>query len=425
LNLSFSKLPRITGYDILVFFIWPFAILIHRLKNIKDPESKTVFWLFCVFYGFTFIVAQDVKGAADSARYAFYLEFVYSNNISLAEIFGDLYNTKSVDVKYDIYQYLVTWFVSIFTDNAKVLFTFFSAIFGYFYVQNLWIVFSKLNKTKGLIIGVFITYFILILPIWQVNGVRMWTAAHVYLYGILLYFMCNKSKLGLFWVLVSSLFHFSFIVPSLIFILFKFYKPNLKLLMVLFVISFIVNEIDISFVKNNSIVESSIFDEKVSTYTNEDYTEKVKESSETKSLNFKVFKFLTSFFSLFWVTMLYLKRKVIVNILGSNLLIFLKFLLLFGIFSQLGSLIPSGGRFLIVFHFMLFGLLLIVISHSIFSGKSHWFLKFSIPFFIYFILFIFRIGMEFFGPFLIFGNPITSIFYTYETPFISFIKDSF
>jgi hypothetical protein len=424
LNLNFSKLPKITGYDILVFIFWPIAILIYRLKTIKDPTSKTVFWLFCVFFGFTFIIPEDIEGAADSARYVTYLEHVHNNNVSGKELLNNFYNVKSVEVKFDIYQDIITWFVSIFTDNGKVLFTIFSAIFGYFYVQNLWIVFSKLNKTKGLIIGIFITFFILIIPIWQVNGVRMWTAAHVYLYGILLHFLNNK-KIGLFWVLVSSFFHFSFIFPSFIFLLFKFYKPSVKILMILFLISFTITEIDLGFLRNNSLLELSIFEEKANNYTNENYIETVKENQEAKSLNFKAFKFLTSFFTLFWVIILYLKRKIILNYLGKDFLIFFKYLLFFGIFSQLASLVPSGGRFLTVFYFILYSLVLILISHSFFIGKYYSLLKLTTPFFIYFVMFKFRIGMEFFGPFLIFGNPIISILFSEETSMITFIKDLF
>jgi hypothetical protein len=425
LNRNFSKLPKITGYDILVFILWPFAILIYRLKTIKDPISKTVFWLFCVFFGFTFILQEDIEGAADSARYVTYLEHVYNNNITGKELFNDLYNTKSADVKFDIYQVIITWFVSIFTDNGKVLFTIFSAIFGYFYVQNLWIIFSKLNKTKGLIIGIFITFFILIIPIWQVNGVRMWTAAHVYLYGILLHFLNNKNKSGLFWVLVSSLFHFSFLLPGFIFILFRFYKPNVKILMILFLISFSITEIDLGLIKNNSFLELSIFEEKANDYTNEDYVEIVKEKQEEKSLNFKVFSFFISFFTLFWIIILYLMRKIISNYLGKDFLKFFEYLLFFGIFSQLVSSVPSGGRFLSIFYFLLYGLVLILISHSFFIGKYYRLLKLTTPFFIYFILFKVRIGMEFFGPFLIFGNPIISILFSDEKPMITFIKDIF
>jgi hypothetical protein len=195
--------------------------------------------------------------------------------------------------------------------------------------------------------------------------------------------------------------------------------------MILFLISFSIAEIDLDFIKNNSFLELSIFEEKVNDYTNEDYVETVKENQEEKSLNFKVFNFLTSFFSLFWIIILYLKRKIISNYLGKDFLKFFEYLLFFGIFSQLASSVPSGGRFLSVFYFLLYGLVLILISHFFFIGKYYRLLKLTTPFFIYFILFKVRIGMEFFGPFLIFGNPIISILFSDEKPMITFIKDIF
>lgn len=422
INLNYAKLPKVTGYDLLVFLIWPFALLIHRLKNIKDPKSKTIFWLFCVFYGFTFIIQEDIEGAADSARYALELKNLYINNISFIELIQSIYNVNTGEIKLDIYQSFITWIVSNFTYNAKVLFTIFSAVFGYFYVQNLWIVFSKLKRTSGFLIGLFITFLILILPIWEVNGVRMWTAAHIYIYGVLLFLLKNKRKTGLFWILASSLVHFSFIIPIGVFLFYKLIKIRLKYLFIAFLISFFVDNINLDLLTNSSVVESSIFESKVDAFTNNDYADAVIKRQEEKSLNYKAFSFLTSSLILFWISIIYIRRKIIKEYLSEDHLEFLRFILLFGIFSQLATLIPSGGRFMTVFNFFLYSLILISISQFIFTRKNFRIIKLVSPFFIYFVFFKIRIGMEFFGPFLIFGNPFISIFYPNKTPLIELIK---
>ncbi|MBZ9652572.1 EpsG family protein [Psychroflexus montanilacus] len=423
-NLIYAKLPKVSGYDLLVFLIWPFALLIHRLKDIKDPKSKTVFWLFCVYFGFAFIIQEDVEGAADSARYASNLKIMNEEGNSLEYISDRIYNIESADLKLDFYETIITWLVSLFTSNAQILFTVFSAVFGFFYVQNLWIIFSKLKKTKGLFIGVLILYLILILPIWQVNGVRMWTAAHIYIYGILLFHLSNKKKSGYFWILASFLVHFSFIFPAIIFIISRFIRLKINILIILYLVAFILDNVDLDFIKNISSYLPNILGLKVEEYASEGYNDAFNKRLDEKSLIFQINKFITSFFIFLWVLLLYAKRKSIKIDLGRDFYNFFKFILLFGVFAQFASLIPSGGRFLTIFHFMIYGILLIVVSNYILKTNKIIFNIF-VPFLMYLILFKIRIGSEFFGMFLFFGNPITSFIVEDEVNLITLIRKAF
>ena len=75
---------RSGGSAIILFLIWPFAALIVAFKNHKQAWSKNLFWLFCIFFGYTFVIAQS--GGADSDRYAQkFLEFAH-NDIKLHDL---------------------------------------------------------------------------------------------------------------------------------------------------------------------------------------------------------------------------------------------------------------------------------------------------------------------------------------------------
>ena len=106
---SLSGLASIPGSHFLLFVIWPFAVLYRSLRDFRTRGSKTLFWLFWVYFGFVFVYADPFTGGADSARYAAKLIKQYNEPFLWAELLGRFYNTQD---GVDIYQPLVTWIVS-------------------------------------------------------------------------------------------------------------------------------------------------------------------------------------------------------------------------------------------------------------------------------------------------------------------------
>lgn len=412
---------RITAYDWLAFLIWPFAYLIYRLRFLKTDKTKTVSILFCGFIGLSFIIPENVAGAADSARYAQDLEFMSREYINFSDFLNGLYNIDQDKVRYDIYQPLLTWLVSLFTINPRILFIFFSLVFGWFYVNNLWMIFEKLGEKKNRLINLIIIILALVLPIWLINGARMWTAAHVFIYGVFLSILKNKNKLGLFWVLASGLFHFSFLLPSVIFIIYKLINFDKRLLFITYISTFFISSLDLELVRNSLDFLPDIFQLKVNEYAKESYLEVVKNQGHTKSLNYTIYSTLWDLFIFSSVLVLYYSRYIVANFSSM-----LKFLLLFGTYAQIASMIPSGGRFLQVFYFLTIGSLVIYLSNVLINKKIKLITDFFIaPCLVYFILFKFRIGAEFLGPYSIIGNPIISLLYEDPVTIFSLTKDIF
>ena len=177
-------------------FLFPFAGLVYSLANWREKWAKNVFWLACVYLGAVFIFLPEGMGmgeGTDSARYA----------MDLLNMHGDSSGLLSVLAKYqleqdmmDFYQPILTYLVSRVTDNAHVLFAVFAAVFGFFYSRNVWYILDKLPNSKQGIFIVLTILFFLICPITQINGVRMWTALHVYVYALMPYMLDrDKSKL--------------------------------------------------------------------------------------------------------------------------------------------------------------------------------------------------------------------------------------
>ncbi len=121
-----------TDYTVgLVFLIWPFLALIESIKNYRESWAKNGIWLFVIFFGFTFVP----RIGNDSMGYIRQFHELHNANVSLYQILGRLYTEGSRSL--DIIQILISFLVSRFTDDYRILFAIFGAIFGYFYSRNI------------------------------------------------------------------------------------------------------------------------------------------------------------------------------------------------------------------------------------------------------------------------------------------------
>jgi len=207
--LEHTKTKYMVFFKYLVFsFLWPFGGLWYALGHVKNKYSKHLFWFFCIYFGFVFIIPKVTANSADSSRIAAAFVELHKQPVSWHSLLEAFYNPAIMLT--DIYQTLVSWIVSLFTGNPNILYAVFAAVFGFFYAHNLWIVLDRIKLRHNLIVIVFFTVFAFINPIWNINGVRMWTAGQIFIYGILLIFI-EKKKKGLIWILITPLVHFSFL----------------------------------------------------------------------------------------------------------------------------------------------------------------------------------------------------------------------
>ena len=145
-------------YWFLLFLISPIISLILAFKKRNVKISKSIFILFCVFFGFTFVFSTDLDQGSDSSRYAAWLIEMHNKEISWPNFINTLYNSN--DGKLDILQPLLTYIVAIFTDDPRFLFAVFALVFGFFYAQNIWFLFEKVKIKSNTLHLLFIIIFI-------------------------------------------------------------------------------------------------------------------------------------------------------------------------------------------------------------------------------------------------------------------------
>jgi len=412
-------LPGISTKWFIFYFIWPFASLIAALRKFREPYAKTIFWLFCVYFGFVFVYDYIAPGkvTADSAYYAEELVKMHENKITFYELTDKFYKDKG---EIDVYQPLITWMISLFSGDPRVLFTVFAAIFGFFYTQNLWLIYNRVTKDINWLLLLLMIYYALINPVWNINGVRMWTAASIFLYGNLVYIL-NGKKTGLLWIAISSLVHFSFLFLILISFIFLIIPKNINGLFIFFIVTSFIGEIDINFVRGiMSRYLPVIFQPRIESYLGNDYLQIVTESNQGLSGVVRLNNLATKLVIYSWIliTFFYLKKQIVFK---QEILKIFSLALFLGGFVNLISLLPSGGRFFVISNSLFCATFILMLS----VNKIN-FLKFlqlcTFPLILYLIVFSLRIGFNYMGILTFFGNPILSVFVNDQTPLINFIK---
>jgi len=399
----------------LLFLINPFIGMIQAFKYYRFPWAKNSLWLFVIFYGFTMFRPE----AMDSSRYVARLEVLYDAPLSWDTFIANFYSAEGNSI--DIYQPLVTWVLALFTKNPNVLFAVFGIVFGYFYSRNIWLLFEVAgNRRFEKSLWILIFAFASVIGFWELNGVRMWTAAHIFFYGAFIFIIKGERK-GMMIAAASILVHFSFVLPVAILVAYTMVKLPWKILYLVFIASFFVSELNIGSVGTFlGGIAPEFLVPRINSYTSDDYVESV--SNAEAATNWYVTYYLKS---LGWVIFIMISFIYFSNLarIKSNRAFshFFGFAILFLSIGNLMSMIPSGGRYLTIAR--LFALALLFLFYVWYDSLSYRkFLVTLSPLLLFFIIVSIRISFETTTFVTILANPIIALFIDVPIPLIAFFK---
>ncbi|WP_445454329.1 hypothetical protein [Flavobacterium sp. 25HG05S-40] len=391
------------------FILFPFFGLINAIRHYRSSWAKPTMIAFVAFFGLSMVKSDT----ADSTRYVQNLEMMYNSNKDFETIQNGLYNGEGGQV--DIYVTVVTFIFSLFTDNGNLLFMFFGLIFGYFYANNIWLVLTqskgKLSWEQHLLLAAFS----MIVGFWTINGVRMWTAAHVFFYGGFLYLYQDKKK-GIFIALCSILIHFSFIIPSFFLVAYSLFRLNFRVLYLFYIASFFIAELNIDFIRTS--LESNLPEfllPKVKTYFNDDYLDGYEEVAVSVNWYVLYYKKILTYFTAIFITILFFKTN-----LSASVKKLLGFSMLFLSVANIISLLPSGARFLNVAFLFSLATCFIVVSNTkvVFVAKS---IRLLSPLLILFCIISLRLSLDYFNVTTL-TNPLIVLLTDVNLPLIDLIK---
>jgi hypothetical protein len=411
-----SSARRNTNVSYVLFLLYPLAALVSSLRNFRVAKSKNIVWLFIVFYGFTFVFSNE---NLDSDRYKNNLKYMASQQ---ATSFGDFVSLLySDDTNYvDVAQPLLTFLLSRFTADARILFALFGLVFGFFYSRNLWFLFSFIRdeiRPKAIPLLVLAAFMV---AIWQINGFRFWTAAHIFIFGLFFISQGKRSRGVL--ISASSIFmHFSFFLPVAVLFIYVFIGNRFVVCTALYFISFFIAQVSPESVKAYSKSLPTVFQERTSTYITEEYVKfRTKENvNRNWYLDGRVLALSYSINVLLLIILLKY-RKNVARISEAG--VFFVTGLLLASFANIFGGIPSIIRFQTVASLCLIIALFILVQSSEKPVFSKWvFAPFVVAACLYLVVEL-RIGFDTLGLLTLIGNPFIAAFVPNDTPLIWYIK---
>lgn len=325
---------------LLLFLLWPFLAFLTVLSNYERKESRRLIWFFMVYYGLTFVIAND---GLDAARY---VQFLKENaNLSFSDFWsalGGLYSDTP-----DIAEPLISFIVSRLTNNHGIYFAVWAAIFGFFYLKSINLLFDRYREQPGWNSLFYLIFFVVLLPVTTINSVRMWTAAWIFFYGAYHVVLFRNPKYLLV-TIFSCFVHWSFFSANFILLIYFIAGNRNIIYLPLAFVSFILPQIAGSFFRSVSLRLGGVIQDRFESYTDQTYIIERQESLEQSAWFIQIGNDLVLYFLLFAIIVVQIKDRAFVK--GKVEKNLYSFLLLFLSFVNFGKAIPSfGGRFQIVF----------------------------------------------------------------------------
>jgi len=400
-----------TGYySAGLFLIWPFLAMISAFKNYRSSWAKNIVWAFVAYYGFVFAIGSENE-SADIMRYINEYQNLHGVEMTLAST--QKYYDQSGEV--DVTTTFIAVLLSRFTDSQSILTLVYGLIFGFFFSRNMWFVLDRVEgNMKPISLLLFVCFFLLV-PIWNMNGFRFWTAAHVYIYGLLPYLFDGK-KSGVVTAALAILVHYAFVIPVAILMAYIVFGNRLVIYFAFFVTTFFISEINLTIF--NKYVESyapEIVQERTQGYRGEEYVDNYREGAEQegrvwyavwhgKALKWSVMGFLVILF--IKSRSYFLKNK-------GWLSLFCFVLLFYGV-ANLFSSLPSGGRFHTIGDLGAMALITLYIQNREQDLVMERFVWAATPALLLYIAVTLRMGLYSMSATSILGNPFIALFLSGE-----------
>lgn len=345
---SWPKENRVDiAVKIVLFILSPFFSFLYSLHNMKTKSSYLIFFLTAIIFGLSFTVpsGKTAINRADGASYRENFEFYkYVDLNEYIEGFKKYVNFEDDGAK-DYYFDTTAFFVSRVTDNYHVMFMIFAIIFAYFSLKSFKFLTSEYNFKTSLACFI-LAYLFMINQIFNINGMRFWTAAWVAVYSIFQIFR-NGNKRYFLLALLTPFIHGSYWIFIGILTIGYFLKRFKKIWLVLFFISFFVSTISVEFVRNMIDSLPPFLAKMAISYTDPEYITERNASGTGFSWVEDLFNILVKLYINLMVFLFIKNSKLILN--NSNTSNLYSFLLVLMSFVNFTMPIPSvGGRFIML-----------------------------------------------------------------------------
>ena len=362
---------------LILFLISPFIAFLYSLRNMKAKSSYVVFFLFCVFFGMAFTVpsGKSEEFGLDGAVYRqiFEQSSIY-NSDEYVLLLSDY--AQFDEGSKDFYVISLSFLLSRLTDNYHVLFLVYAIVFAFFMLKSFRFLTEEKEFDASLLSFLLAAMFILSNSIFNINGVRFWTASWIFVYGVFQVFRNNNKRYFLL-ICLSPMVHVSFYFVAALSLIAYFTKKYDRFWITLFVVSFFISNFSVVVLEYISQYLPTILSRIVQSYIRESYI--LKREEQIGFLK-SVFDFLQWLYVNIIIFLFYKNRQIIKHLPKAyNLYLFL---IIFMTLVNFTMPIPSvGGRFI-----MLSLPIVAYIWLLVFKGR-----KYNVVLYLYPVVFLFSL----------------------------------
>lgn len=178
---------------VVLFLISPFISLLYSIKTLNTKSTYRVIYFFCLCFGVCFTV-NKIRGNIDFDGVTYRNLFESYINRPSSFFYTELTEYLKFDSGLqDIYSDLFAFIVSRFTDNYHIYFLVFASVFAFFQLRALRY-FSSSHNWKLNLCGAILLFYFLYNQIFNINGVRFWTAAWIAVYSMFKIYRDGEQK---------------------------------------------------------------------------------------------------------------------------------------------------------------------------------------------------------------------------------------
>lgn len=325
---------------ILLAIIYPFGAFLYSWKDLKARSTYWAFFIFFIVYGLSFSPTFE---AADSSRYAVDLSFFSSNPEIQYSLVLNEYFSKNSEIK-DIFVYTLYYLVSVFAGgNVHVFFALVAIVFSYFFLRSFTFITDDDDFRNTPFFLILALIFFLSNPIFNINGVRFWTAAWIAVYAVF-QIMLKQNRLCLLLLIILPLIHGSYYIFWVFFLIAYFVRHFHKILPYLFFISFFFTDIALQIIPDFSDYLPPFLQIMVFNYTesNEALTRMSGKEIVQEALYARILMRLPSYFYIVMIYLLVRSKNYFKDDVSKDLL---GFTLGYGSLVNVSRMIPSMGRY--------------------------------------------------------------------------------
>jgi hypothetical protein len=401
----------------LLFLVHPFTMLLVALRSLRGRHLPNVLWAFTIFYSMSIGLEKD--STSDIVRYIAQVEQLHHSTFTLQTAYEYYINSGEVDIIRTVLSILI----SRFTDNGYILVILFGVLFGFFFSRNITFVICRLDGGLKAITLLLLFILFLLVPFWEINGFRFWTATHVFLFG-LLPFVFDGNKRRLIWCVITPfVFHFSFLIPLVVLAIFLLVGNRHMLLFGFFVFSIFFSEINLD--RLNNVTEKYVprkFADRSANYRTYEAVERYQEWDVGVSWHARYYRSALHWSLCMFLIVLYWKSRHFI-FKDRRMLRLLSFIfLMYGVANFLSKL-PSGGRFVTLASMLTVAFLIVYIQNNHQERLMRQLIPWTYPLLILFVVVATRIGFYQMSITTLFGNPFIAMFTIGENiPLEVFIK---